>query len=123
MDRESKTSLYDDLGATKIREVVSIFYERAFVDPIIGHFFHGKQHSELVDKQVGFAIAMLGGPRGTYVGRPLASVHHVLPIRGAHFARRQVLMREVLTELGVEPSVAERWLALEEQLRPLITKA
>jgi len=118
---EQNRNIYNDLGPDKIREVVRTFYGRAFSDPIIGHFFHAHSLDELVEKQTGFAIAMLGGPR-TYTGKPLAPVHHALKIRPPHFGRRQVLMRDALTEHGISTDVIERWLDLEESLRPLIIR-
>jgi truncated hemoglobin YjbI len=71
--------------------------------------------------QIAFATAMLGGPRG-YRGRPLETVHHALAIRAPHFGRRQMLMREVLDEMGLAPELRDAWLAREEQLRPLIMR-
>ena len=114
-------SLYEQIGESRIKSVIRDFYVRAFTDPIIGHFFFGKNHDELVAKQSQFAIALLGGPR-SYAGRPLAPVHHGLGIRLPHFGRRQLLMGEVLKEHGIDPHLAYAWLDLEDQLRPLIVE-
>jgi truncated hemoglobin YjbI len=112
-------SLYEQIGESRIKDVIRDFYVRAFNDPIIGHFFFGKNHDELVEKQSQFAIALLGGPRN-YSGRPLAPVHHGLGIRLPHFGRRQLLMAEVLKSHQIEQHLANGWLDLEDQLRPLI---
>ena len=66
-----------------------------------------------------FAIAMLGGPK-LYKGKPLKSAHMKLPLKHAHFDRRQVIMREVLEDLDLEKSLVDEWMKLEEGLRPLV---
>lgn len=118
-------SLYEQvvesLGQDKIPEIVRSFYERAFFDGIIGHFFIHHDHQSLIEKQTNFTVAMLGGPT-TYNGRPLAPIHKNLKIKPAHFGRRQKLMQEVLEEFALPQQVIESWLALEEKLRPLIVQ-
>lgn len=117
--RPAKESLYLQIGAATIQDVITEFYRRAFTDPIIGFFFFNKDLDEITAKQTDFATAMLGGPK-CYKGRPLAPVHALLPIRPAHFGRRQVLMREVLDETRLASDLKEAWLRLEESLKPLI---
>ena len=116
-------NLYDQVcqqvGQTQIEKIVRSFYERAFFDGIIGHFFFGRDHEELVAKQTAFTIALLGGP-SAYTGKPLVAVHNSLRINRAHFGRRQVIMDEVLSHHNVPPELAAAWLDLEERLRPLI---
>ncbi|MGE0172776.1 MAG: truncated hemoglobin [Oligoflexales bacterium] len=112
-------NLYDQIGPDFIVKAITSFYDKAFEDPIIGHFFMGKDKAALVQKQIDFASSMLGGPKN-YRGRPLAAVHAELPIRPPHFGRRQVLMREVLEDLGLDKDLMESWLLLEQKLKPLI---
>jgi truncated hemoglobin YjbI len=112
-------SLYDRLGEDLIRAAVGEFYRRAFDDVFIAYFFYGKDHETLAAQQVDFTIALLGGPR-RYAGRPISPLHAGLAIRTPHFARRQVLMREVLGEMGVDPASVAEWMELEANLRPLI---
>lgn len=102
-----------------IREAITEFYRRAFADGIIGHFFFDKDRDEITAKQIAFAIALLGGPKN-YRGQPLGPLHQALAIRRPHFDRRQVLMAEVLDEQGLDPSLRDAWLVLEEGLRQLI---
>lgn len=115
-------NLYEKIGPAQIENVITEFYRRAFADVMIGHFFFHHDRETITKGQIAFATAMLGGPR-LYQGKPLETLHHPLPIRPPHFARRQVLMREVLAEAGVEESLARAWLALEERLKPLIVKS
>jgi truncated hemoglobin YjbI len=113
---------YERLGSERISKIIQEFYDRAFVDPIIAHFFHRSDKKELVRLQTGFASSMLGGGEG-YVGRSLTEAHRPFMIRNVHFNRRQVLMAEVLGDelRGEEENeIAKAWLKLEEKLRPKI---
>lgn len=113
------TTLFERIGSDLIEQAITEFYRIAFTDGIIGHFFFDKDQTEITAKQIAFATAMLGGPR-LYQGRPLGPIHRGLRIGRPHFDRRQVLMADVLDELQLAPELKREWLALEEQLRPLI---
>ena len=115
-------TLYDQIGKPFICAAVTEFYKRAFTDMIIGHFFFGKNHDELVDHQIHFTIAAFGGPR-LYTGRALIEAHKDHSIRNPHFDRRRMIMRDVLQELGLEPHLRDAWLAQEEAFRSLIVNA
>lgn len=115
----SSVSLYERIGDGLIRRSLTEFYVRAFEDGIIGHFFFGKDRLHITTQQIDFAIAMLGGPKN-YRGKPLVVAHRDMKFRRPHFSRRQMLMREVLEELGLELELIDAWLELEEALRPLI---
>ncbi len=112
-------SLYTDIGSETVSAVITEFYHRAFQDPMIGHFFFGHDRGHITRMQIDFASNMLGGPK-VYRGKSLQEAHGALPLRPPHFARRQVLMREVLEEFGVREDLREAWLGLEARLRPLI---
>ena len=112
-------SLFDQIGPAKISEVIRIFYDRAFEDPMIQHFFLQSDKARLVQEQTDFVTALLGGPR-SYNGKPLLKAHEPLKIRKPHFGRRQVIMAEVLASAGVADEFAKKWLALEQALQPLI---
>lgn len=112
-------SLYEQIGSAVIHDSITEFYKRAFQDGIIGHFFFGKDREHITNLQIDFATAALGGPRN-YRGQSLVAAHRNLRIKGAHFGRRQVLMAEVLLEIGLEESLRQQWLALENDLKPLI---
>ena len=116
-------SLYEQLGDALIADVLTCFYERAFLDPLIGHFFFQHNHQELLQKQILFTSCFLGAQHLTYRGKSLLDAHSRLPLRDAHFRRRQVLLREVLEEKKVDIKLREQWLAREEKLKPLIVNA
>ena len=112
-------SLYEILGQTKIEEVIREFYTRVFNDPMIGHFFFNVDQEHITRQQVIFATGLLGGPRN-YRGKPLRAAHSPFPIRPPHFARRQVILRDVLTDQNVSHEHIEEWLNLETQFKSSI---
>lgn len=116
-------SLYEDIGAELVEKAVREFYTRAVIDPIIGHFFFNVDVEHLITKQVEFTSRMLGKKDAQVpLTRSLKSVHHALGIRSPHFARRQVLMSQVLEDLKVPEDYKKEWLNLEAQLKSLIVK-
>lgn len=112
-------NLYEQIGPAVVKQVITRFYELAFADPIIGHFFFGSDQDFITGQQIDFATAMLGGPR-RYRGKPLGLAHRGFAIRKPHFGRRQVLMRTVLDDTDLPAELKDEWLAREQQLEPLI---
>ena len=112
-------NLYEQIGEKTICEAIRRFYDRAFSDLFIGFIFQKFDKEHLTAMQIQFAIAMLGGPKN-YAGKALKPAHNQLPLKNAHFDRRQVIMREVLDELELDKDIVEQWMKLEEGLRPLI---
>jgi truncated hemoglobin YjbI len=113
-------TLYEQIGDKTITQVISAFYQRAFSDPIIGHFFFNLDRPSLVHKQIVFSSCMLGATHLTYTGKSLQEAHKRLPLREAHFRRRQKLMQEVLAETAISEELKIKWLEKEEKLKPLI---
>ena len=116
-------SLYEQIGEEMIARVVGAFYERAFGDPIIGHFFFKKDQDLLVRRQIAFASSMLGAAHVYYDGKPLPQAHQELRIRIPHFRRRQILMAEVMADCQLSDELAQRWLRMEERLMPVVLGA
>ena len=112
-------SLYIQLGEELISKIVTEFYVKAFADPIIGHFFFHNDRESITQKQISFALRMLGGP-SPFKGKPLLGLHKPLAIRPPHFGRRQVLMAQTCNELGLAKEFVDEWMRLEETLRPII---
>lgn len=112
-------SLYDKIGAEKINQVITEFYDRAFRDAMIGYLFWSFSKEQLISQQIQFSYSLLGGP-SAYRGRPLGSVHSKLGLRSGHFGRRQVIMAEVLRDLKVPEDLSSGWLEKEQKLRPVI---
>ena len=86
--------LIDQISEEFVAKAIRTFYERAFVDPMICHFFMNSDIDHISTQQTKFAIAMLGGPKN-YDGPHLDKAHERFDIRPPHFGRRQILMREV----------------------------
>lgn len=122
LEETKKSGLYDQIGHAFIAKAVAEFYRRAFADVMIGHFFFNSDINHITEQQISFVTAMLGGP-STYQGKPLKLAHKPFQIRRAHFNRRQVLMREVLSDLNLAPELTDAWLTLEDQFRPVIINA
>lgn len=119
LEETKNLSLYDQLGHAFISKAVAEFYVRAFADVMIGHFFFKSDITHITNQQIAFVSAMLGGP-SNYSGKPLKLAHKPFLIRPVHFNRRQVLMRDVLNDLGLEPKLRDAWLAVEDQFRQVI---
>ena len=102
-------NLFNQIGEKKISAIIRDFYDAAFLDPIIGHFFFHHDKEDLIRKQVAFSIGLLGGPK-TNFGRSIDAAHRQLNINKAHFGRRQVLFAEILKKHEVEEGLAEEWL-------------
>jgi hemoglobin len=113
------STVYDQIGREFIEQAISEFYRRAFDDVLIGHFFFHSDLNHIVAQQIQFVSALLGGP-SSYQGKPLKLAHKPFLIRPVHFSRRQVLMRDVLNDLGLAPDLVQSWLAIEDQFRSVI---
>ena len=116
------SDLFKQIGEENIRAVVEDFYDKAFSDPLISHFFFGKDKQRLIEMQVTFSAILLGSKEHSYQGRPMQKAHSGLPFKNVHFNRRQVLMRESLEKKNIPPALATEWLNLEEKFRALIVK-
>ncbi len=122
LEKKENQSLYDQIGHAFITKAVAEFYKRAFADVMIGHFFFKSDINHIITQQIAFVTAMLGGP-STYQGKPLKLAHKPFLIRPVHFNRRQVMMRDVLTDLGLAENLMDAWLAIEDQFRQVIINA
>ncbi len=112
-------SIYEKIGASRFKAILTDFYLRCFDDVMIGHFFFEKNHDELLKHQLAFTAAMLGGPN-EYEGRALAPIHKPLNIRLAQFMRRRVILRETMADHGLEPDIIEAWTIIEDKLKALV---
>jgi hemoglobin len=109
-------------GEARIRAVIRSLYDRLFVDPMVGFLFEGKDKSHIVDQQVAFTCAFLGGPQ-RYEGKPLPEAHAKLPLLQGHFDRRHHLLALVMEEQGIPEEVRRTWLQIDEGLRPSVLGA
>jgi len=114
-----RSTLFDQIGGDKLREVIGDFYTRVFHDVMIGFLFIGKDRARLVDKEWEFTANLLGADV-RYTGKPIRAAHARSPILGGHFERRLQILRETFEAHDVAPDVRARWiehtLALREQV-------
>ena len=116
-------SFYDDIGGdAPIRAVLQTLYDQLFVDPMVGFLFEGKDKQHIVEQQVLFTAAFLGGP-ARYKGKPLPEVHASLPLLPGHFARRHHLLKQALAEHHVPEQVARAWIDIDAALQPSVLAA
>ncbi len=109
-------------GQERVRAVVQALYDRLFVDPIVGFLFEGTDKAHIVEAQVAFTCAFLGGPE-RYSGKPLPEAHARLPLLPGHFDRRHWLLAETLRAHAVSAEVQAAWLRIDESLRPSVLAA
>jgi hemoglobin len=106
----------------KVRAVVQALYDRLFADAMVGFLFEGKDKAHIVDQQVVFTCAFLGGP-ARYTGKALPEAHAALPLLPGHFDRRHRLLEQVLAEQDVAEPVRQVWLRIDESLRSSVLAA
>jgi hemoglobin len=86
---------FDELGADRLRAVVTDFYRRVFDDVMIGFLFVGHDRARLIEREYELSARMLGGDVA-YRGRPLRQAHARVPILGGHFDRRLQILKDAL---------------------------
>jgi hemoglobin len=116
----SAATLFDRVGAERLRAVIEDFYDRVFADVMIGFLFTGKDRARLVDKEYELAARMLGADI-RYTGKPMREAHARVPILGDHFDRRVQLLTNTLADHDVDPEVRDTWLAHTHALRAQVT--
>ncbi|HEY1695335.1 MAG TPA: group 1 truncated hemoglobin [Polyangiaceae bacterium] len=108
---------FDDIGGEgPIRAVLQGLYDRLFGDPIVGFLFEGKDKGRIVEQQVAFTSAFLGGPN-RYTGKSMPEVHASVPLLPGHFDRRHHVLKQVLEARGVPDGVRATWLRIDAGLR------
>lgn len=117
------TTLYDAVGGEAgLRAVISDFYDRVFVDVMIGFMFARADKAHLIEREYELVAALLGARGIVYRGRPMRAAHAKHTIFGGHFERRMQLLRETFADRGVPEEVRAAWLAHAESLRGQITR-
>ena len=114
--------LFAKIGADKLREVITDFYARVFVDVMIGFMFEGKNRKHLIEREWELAAALLGAPDIKYTGRPMRTAHAAHTIFGGHFERRLQLLKETLRDHDVDLEVEKVWIDHTLSLRDQITR-
>jgi hemoglobin len=116
------SALFDQIGAAKLRAVITDFYGRVFGDLMIGFMFQGKDRQHLIDREYELTAALLGAPGVTYRGLPMRAAHAKHTIFGGHFERRLQILREAMRDHDVDPAVREAWIEHHQSLRSQVTR-
>lgn len=115
--------LLEELGGDEaLGALLRDFYERIYADAMIGFFFLPHDIERLVAHQRDYILARLGRTRTRYGGMSMRQAHGALPILGAHFDRRHVLLTQTLQDHDVPAHVRDAWLDLDQRLRPFIVR-
>lgn len=115
-------TLYEKLGGeAKLRQIIDVFIDRVFSDPMIGFFFRHADKRRIKEMEFQFTARFLGAGID-YQGKPLDEVHAKHPIMGGQFMRRLRVLQQTLRDFEVPDDVQDAWLAHTESLRPLITR-
>jgi hemoglobin len=121
-DATDATDEADGVDESVVRGVLQSLYDKLFTDPMVGFLFEGKDKARIVDQQVSFTCAFLGGPH-RYTGKPLPEAHADLPLLPGHFDRRHRLLEQTLLEQAVPDPIRRRWLRIDETLRSSVLAA
>ncbi len=107
-------------GEPALRAVLTDFYERVFSDAMIGFFFAGKDKRRLIEKELEFALKLLGAPR-EYTGKPIREAHSSHRIMGGQFGRRLTILKETMAAHHLPQPVQEAWIEHTLSLRDQVT--
>jgi len=104
VSESSLTTLFDQIGAEKIEELVRAFYPKVYSDPDLSPLFEG-DIKEIMRKQRMFLTQFTGGPAlySEEFGPPAMRQRHlpfeITPLRAQCWLR---CMREAFAEVGLD---------------------
>jgi len=93
-------SMYLQLGAPAIADIVVTFYKMMTGDPSLNHYFDGLNVDEIMGHQHAFLCVATGGPLD-YLGRSIRSAHGHLAITNEHYDRTVEHLTTALIGAGV----------------------
>lgn len=114
-------NLDQELG-DDLEPIVRSFYDKLFVDIMVGFFFQPHDKDHLIESQISWLRSNLGDRSGSYSGPSIRAAHEKLPILVGHFDRRHELLKQTLEEFDIPDQVRDEWLSLDQKLRPLVVK-
>lgn len=109
-------------GEAALMALLKDFYDRLYLDLMVGFLFEPHDKATLIAHQYSYVCAYLGDRAGHYQGRSMRGAHQALPLLGAHFDRRHVILKQVMEAHQVPAHVKQAWLELEQRLRPFIVR-
>lgn len=109
-------SIYMQLGASAIADVVVTFYKMMVGDPSLAPYFEGYDVEEIMAHQHQFLCVATGGPLD-YLGRSIRVAHGHLHIANAHFDRTAEHLAAALAGAGVPAEMTATIMAKVEAFR------
>jgi truncated hemoglobin YjbI len=104
----------------KLNQILEDFYERMANDPMLMHFFMGKDLKHIAHQQAKFLLNAAGMiPKFEGKG-PHAAHAEIPPIWNGHFDRRLVILRETLKAHQLANPMIELWIAFEASFRNIV---
>lgn len=109
-------SIYMQLGAPAIADVVVTFYKMMMGDPELARYFEEYDVEEIMSHQHQFLCVATGGPLD-YLGRSIRSAHSGLRIANDHFDRTVEHLTAALMGAGVPGNMTATIMAKVEAFR------
>jgi hemoglobin len=109
-------SIYVQLGAPAIADVVVTFYKMMMGDPSLAPYFDGYDVEDIMAHQHQFLCVATGGPLD-YLGRSIRAAHAHLQIANEHFDRTAEHLAAALAGAGVPGELTATILAKVEAFR------
>lgn len=88
-------------GFTKVSQVVMSFYDKILDSPTTSPYFSGIDMKRLIDHQIKFFAALMGGP-ASYTNDHLERVHARLGITESAFKEAMLIMKDTLEEYNFQ---------------------
>lgn len=118
----AEQTLYEKYGGfSQVSKIVLAFYDTLLDDDDIGPFFDDVDMARMVDHQTKFIASLLGGP-AAYTDNQLRQLHSHLDINDKHYDVLEQVLRDTLTEHGVEPGDVDAVVEQFEKRRGLIVR-
>ena len=119
----TQEELYELVGGRPgIMEVMKIFYDKVYADPWLKLFFAVVSQEHIENQQADFMASCLGGPK-MYCGRLPIPAHEHMFVTEELFQARSEILRESLDEAGLDPSVIEAWIKVDDAFRHGMVKS
>lgn len=108
-------------GRDVIKKVHKVFYDKVYKHPWIGKYFLLIKQEVIEDQQTDFMSQSMGGPRN-YLGKFPIPAHKHMFITEELFELREALLKEAMTEVGINPEHQDLWLKIDRAFKKGIVK-
>lgn len=120
--QEAAPGLYERIGGRDvIARVHKVFYDLVYAHPWLGQYFRDVDQALIEAQQTDFIAQAMGGP-ATYCGKPPVVAHRHILITEELFDLRHELLARALSQVGVPPELAARWLKIDGAFRARLVK-